>query len=297
MNHTAIKESKGDARFTWLNYALLGLFVITILYPLIYIISASFSSYHALISGKVWLWPVEPTLEGYIAVFKYKLIWTGFRNSLFYTIAGTLINVVMTLLAAYPLSRKDLDGRNALMFLFVFTTMFSGGLIPTYLLVKDIGILNTQWAMLLPGALNVWNMVVTRTYFQTAIPDEMLEAAKIDGCSDFRFLWKIVLPLSGPIIAVITLFYAVGHWNQFFNALIYLKQQSLYPLQIVLRDILVQNEVDVSMLDTEDAAKREGLRELLKYALIVVSSVPMLVVYPFVQKHFVKGVMVGSLKG
>lgn len=204
----------------------------------------------------------------------------------------------MTLLAAYPLSRKDLDGRNILMFLFVFTTMFSGGLIPTYLLIKDIGILNTPWAMLLPGAINMWNMIVTRTYFQTSIPNEILEAAKIDGCSDYRFLWKIVLPLSRPIIAVIALFYAVSHWNQFFNALIYLKKQNLYPLQVVLRDILVQNDVDVSMLaDTEDAAKREGLRELLKYALIVVSSVPMMAIYPFVQKHFVKGVMIGSLKG
>ncbi|TVY11059.1 carbohydrate ABC transporter permease [Paenibacillus cremeus] len=205
----------------------------------------------------------------------------------------------MTVLAAYPLSRKDLFGRNAYMFLFVFTLMFAGGLIPSYLLVKDLGLLNTRWAILLPGALMVWNMmIITRTYFQTTIPDELLEAAQLDGCNDFQFFGRVVLPLSGPILAVITLFYAVGHWNQFFNALLYLKSQQLYPLQLVLRDILIQNSVVASMLmDVEDAAKREGLRELLKYSLIVVATVPVLIVYPFVQRHFVKGMLIGSLKG
>jgi putative aldouronate transport system permease protein len=284
--------------FTFANYIVLSLFLITILYPLIYIVSASISSSEAVIAGEVWLWPVRPTLDGYIAVFKHRLIWSGFMNSLYYTVVGTAINVVMTILAAYPLSRKDLYGKNVFMFLFVFTMMFSGGLIPTYLLVKDLGLLNTTWAMLLPGALGVWNMIITRTYFQTTIPDELLEASQLDGCTDFQFVWKIVLPLSGPIIAVITLFYAVGHWNSFFNALIYLKNQKLYPLQLVLRDILVQNDVDMSMLmDVTEQAKREGLRELLKYSLIVVATVPLLVVYPFVQKYFVKGIMIGSLKG
>ncbi|WP_239634832.1 carbohydrate ABC transporter permease [Paenibacillus sp. H1-7] len=298
MEHSNIQENRSDKMFTIINYTILSLFLITIMYPLIYIVSASISSSEAVISGAVWLWPIDPTLDGYSAVFKHKLIWSGFMNSIFYTVAGTAINVVMTILAAYPLSRKDFYGKNVFMFLFVFTMMFSGGLIPTYLVVKDLGLLNTTWSMLLPGALGVWNMIITRTYFQTTIPDELLEASQLDGCTDFQFIWKIVLPLSGPIIAVITLFYAVGHWNSYFNALIYLKNQNLYPLQLVLRDILVQNDVDLNMLmDVAEQAKREGLRELLKYSLIVVATVPLLVVYPFVQKYFVKGVMIGSLKG
>ncbi|MDQ1909056.1 carbohydrate ABC transporter permease [Paenibacillus sp. GD4] len=293
-----LRESAGDRLFSIINYTVLSLFLITILYPLIYIASASISDSQAVIAGEVWLWPVNPSLDGYTAVFKHKLIWIGFRNSLYYTVVGTLINVVMTILAAYPLARKDFYGKNAFMFYFVFTMMFSGGLIPTYMIVKDLGLLNTTWAMLLPGALAVWNMIITRTYFQTTIPDELLEAAQLDGCSDFGFVWRIVIPLSGPIIAVITLFYAVGHWNSFFNAFIYLKNQNLYPLQLVLRDILVQNDVDLTMLtDVQEAARKEGLRELLKYSLIVVATLPLLVVYPFVQKYFVKGIMIGSLKG
>lgn len=298
MEFSRIKESKGDKFFTFCNNLVLWLVLIVIAYPLIYIVSASFSDSHAVLSGKVWLWPVSPTLLGYETVFKHHLIWTGFSNSIYYTVAGTLINVVMTLLAAYPLSRKDFYGNNAFMFLFVFTFMFSGGLIPTYLLVKDLGLLNTTWAMLLPGALSVWNTIITRTYFQTTIPHEMLEAAQIDGCSDFQFLWKMVIPLSGPIIAVITLFYAVGHWNSYFSALIYLNNPKLFPLQLVLRDILVRNEIDMGMItDVREAAERDALRELLKYSLIVVATVPLLMVYPFVQKYFVKGIMIGSLKG
>ncbi|UUZ85344.1 carbohydrate ABC transporter permease [Paenibacillus sp. P26] len=262
MEHPAIKETSSDRLFTAINYLILSLFLVIILYPLIYIVSASISSSEAVISGRVWLWPVDPTLDGYTAVFKHKLIVSGFLNSLYYTVAGTLINVVMTILAAYPLSRKDFYGKNVFMFLFVFTMMFSGGLIPTYLVVKDLGPLNSTWSMLLPGALGVWNMIITRTYFQTTIPDESLEASQLDGCADFQFVLRIVLPLSGPIIAVITLFYAVGHWNSFFNALIYLKSQNLFPLQLVLRDILVQNDVDMNMLaDVQEAARKEGLRE------------------------------------
>jgi putative aldouronate transport system permease protein len=298
MEYSTVRETKKDQLFTTINYVILSLFLITILYPLIYIASSSISSSDAVISGRVWLWPIDPTLEGYRAVFKHKLIVSGFMNSIYYTVLGTLINVFMTILAAYPLSRKDFYGKNIFMFLFVFTFMFSGGLIPSYLLVRDLNMLNTIWSMVLPGALAVWNMIITRTYFQTTIPDELLEAAQLDGCTDFQFLWKIVLPLSGPIIAVITLFYAVGHWNSFFNALIYLKSQNLYPLQLVLRDILVQNDVDLNMLvDIQESAKREGLRELLKYSLIIVSTLPLMIVYPFVQKYFVKGIMVGSLKG
>jgi putative aldouronate transport system permease protein len=293
-----INETAGDRVFNIVNYVILSLFFIVVLYPLVYIVSASFSSSHAVISGRVWLWPVEPSLKGYAAVFENKAIWIGFRNSLFYTVVGTAINVILTLIAAYPLARRDFVGRNAIMFIFVFTIMFSGGIIPTYLLVRDLGILNSVWAMVLPSALSVFNVIITRTYFQTTIPQEMLEAAQVDGCNDFKFLWKIVLPLSGPIVAVITLFYAVNHWNSYFNALMFLKDRDLYPLQLVLRSILIQNQIDPSMImSEEDLVTRQGLADLLKYSLIVVATVPVLIIYPFVQKHFVKGVMIGSIKG
>ncbi|MEC0176989.1 carbohydrate ABC transporter permease [Paenibacillus favisporus] len=298
MKPSIMKEVRADQWFTLLNYAVLSIILIVVLYPLVFVVSASFSSSTAVLSGRVWLWPVEPTLEGYRAVFKNAMVVKGFLNTMFYTVAGTGINLVLSVMAAYPLSRKDFRGRNGFMLLFVFTMMFSGGLIPSYLLVKDLGMIDTVWAMLLPTALSVWNVIIMRTYFQTTIPDELLEASQLDGCSDLRFLLRIVLPLSGPILAVIALFYAVGHWNQYFNAMIYLKRAELYPLQLVLRDILVQNEVNIDMLgDAKTAAARQGLRELLKYSLIVVTSFPLLVVYPFVQKFFVKGVMIGSLKG
>jgi putative aldouronate transport system permease protein len=293
-----IRESTDDRIFTIVNYIILFIFTITILYPLVYIVSASFSSSSAVVSGKVWLYPVEPTLAGYEAVFKHRLIGSSFLNSVFYTVVGTVINVFITLIAAYPLSRKDFMPRNVIMALFVFTMMFSGGLIPSYLVVKGLGMIDTRWSLIIPGALAVWNMVIARTYFQTTIPDELLEAAQMDGCSDLTFVRKIVIPVSGPIIAVIALFYAVGHWNQYFNALLYLKHQELYPIQLVLRDILVQNEVDASMItDLADQAAKEGLRELLKFSLIVVSTLPVLIIYPFIQRHFVKGMMIGSLKG
>jgi putative aldouronate transport system permease protein len=293
-----IREASTDHLFNVINYIILSLFLITVLYPLVFIVSASFSSPNAVISGKVYLWPVDPTFDGYAAVFKHKLIWSSFRNSLIYTIVGTVINVSLTIMAAYPLARKDLFGKNVIMLLLVFTTMFNGGLIPNYLLVKDLNMLNTMWAMILPTALGVFNVIIARTYFRTTIPEEVLEAAQLDGCNDFKFVWKIVIPLSGPIIAVITLYSAVGYWNQYFNALIYLKSPALFPLQLILRDILVQNEVDSSMLSNlADESNREGLRALLKYSLIVVSSLPLMIAYPFVQKHFVKGVMIGSLKG
>jgi putative aldouronate transport system permease protein len=293
-----IRETAGDRIFNAANYTVLCLFFIIVVYPLVYIVSASFSSTDAVITGKVWLWPVDPGFKGYEAVFSNKSIWTGFGNSLFYTVFGTAVNVILTLMAAYPLARKDFIGRNLIMFVFVFTIMFSGGLIPNYMLVKDLGLLDTRWALIIPSAINVFNVIITRTYFQTNIPNEMLEAAQVDGSSDWNFLTRIVLPLSGPIIAVISLFYAVSHWNAFFSALLYLKDRDLYPLQLVLRSILIQNQIDPSMvMNEEDLVARQGLADLLKYALIVVASVPVLILYPFVQKHFVKGVMIGSIKG
>jgi putative aldouronate transport system permease protein len=246
----------------------------------------------------MWLWPVDITIDGYKAVFNNPRIVTGFQNSLFYTVAGTFVSVVLTILAAYPLSRKDLAGRNVFMFFFMFTMLFGGGIIPTYLVVRETGLLDTRLALIIPTALSVWNMIITRTFFQVTIPDELLEASQLDGASDFRFVWDNVIPLSGPIIAVNALFYAVGQWNTYFNALIYLTNQDLFPLQLILREILVQNQINFDQItDVEELMRRQDLRDLLKYSLIVVASVPVLIIYPFVQKHFVRGVMIGSLKG
>ncbi|MFC4597101.1 carbohydrate ABC transporter permease [Cohnella hongkongensis] len=299
MNISFRNESLPDKVFTILNALFITLLFLSVLYPIIYIVSASFSDSQAVVSGEVWLWPVRPNLEGYTAVFQYGQVWTGFKNSLIYTVVGTAINIVMTVLAAYPLSRKDFFGKNFFMIAFMFTTMFTGGLIPNFLLVRELGMIDSVWAMVIPSALTVWNVIIARTYFQMSIPDELLEAAQLDGCNDFQFVWKIVVRLSGPILAVITLYYAAANWNQYFNAMIYLKSQSMYPLQLVLKDILVKNDVDVAMLsgDPLDAAKREALKTLLKFSLIVLSTIPLLLFYPFVQKYLVKGVMIGSLKG
>lgn len=296
--HTAIKETTGDRIFTIVNYAILGSLLTIVLYPLIYIVSASFSDARAVTAGRVWLWPVEPTLMGYAAIFKHKLLGTGFANSLFYTSVSTSIGIILTILAAYPLSRSDLPGRLTITFIFFFTILFNGGLIPGYLVVRDLGLLNTRWALLIPGAMSVWNILIARTYFQTTIPRELHEAAQLDGCDEFTHLRKIVLPLSGPIIAVLALFYAIGHWNSFFNALIYLRSQQLWPLQLVLREILVRNAINQNMMmDVQNLELRQHLSELLKYSLMVVATVPLMVVYPFAQKHFVRGIMLGSIKG
>ena len=294
----AVKESGSDQAFNIFNYVILTLFLVAVAYPLIFVLSASFSSARAVTSGQVWLWPVDVTIEGYEAIFKHSLLVRSFFNSVFYTVAGTFVSVILTVLAAYPLSRRDLYGGTVIMFLFLFTILFNGGLIPTYLVVKDLGMLNTRWAMIIPAALTVWNVIITRTFFQMTIPDELMEAAKLDGAGDLRFLRDVVLPLSGPIIAVNALLYAVGQWNQFFSALLYLTDQDLWPFQLVLREVLIQNNVDASMMgDIQDMVRRQNLRELLKYSLIVVATVPILLVYPFVQKHFVKGVLIGSVKG
>ncbi|UVI32641.1 carbohydrate ABC transporter permease [Paenibacillus spongiae] len=294
----AIRESLGDRLFLFLVYAFLAVVLIIVLYPLIYIVSSSFSSPRAVISGKVWLFPVEPSLAGYKAIFSNPQILTGYANSLFYTFFGVLINVSMTVMLAYPLSKSTFYGRGFIMLLLVITMMFSGGLIPYYLTVKSLGILDTRWAMLLPGALAVWQVIIARTFFQSTIPKELGEASELDGCSDFGFLWRIVLPLSKPILAVLVLMYAVGHWNAYFDALIFLKSQELFPLQIILRNILILNSIDASMMvDANQMAAMQGLRDLLKFSLIVVATLPVLALYPFVQKYFVQGIMIGSLKG
>ncbi len=296
------KKKMNDAFEDRVFYTVINLMlvfaVIIIGIPLIYVVAASFSSPNAVISGKVLLWPVEFNLEGYKAVFQHKLIVRSYLNSLFYMVVGTFINVVLTLCAAYPLSRKDLPGGKGIMLLFTFTMIFTGGLIPTYLLVSNLHMLDTVWAIIIPNAISVYNMIVVCTFIKSNIPRELMEAAQVDGCGDFKFFTKFVIPLSKPVIAVITLYYAISYWNMYFHALIYLRNENLYPLQIVLKDILVSNKISANMVyDSELAAAKEGLSELLKYSLIIVSVVPVLIIYPFVQKYFVQGVMIGSIKG
>ena len=274
-----------------------ALILALVLYPLIFVVSASFSDPVKVIEGKVWLLPQGFTLEPYKLVFENESIWSGFRNTLFYASLGTFTNVVLTIIAAYPLSRRDLPGRNLLMFIITFTMFFNGGLIPTYLLVKDLNMINTFWAMIVPTAIAAYNLIVMRTYFQTSIPYEIQESAWIDGCSNIRLLFNIIIPLSKPIIAVIVLFYVVGHWNAYFNGLIYLRDRELFPLQLILREILILNQSDDLGMSQVGMAERVMLAESIKYSVIIVSSLPVLLIYPFIQKYFVKGVMIGSIKG
>jgi putative aldouronate transport system permease protein len=293
------KKIRDDIGFSFVNTFILGVILIIVLYPLIYIVSASFSSASAVMGGRVWLWPVDFSLKGYEAVFRNRDIMTGYMNSLIYTAFGTAANLLATLSAAYPLSRKDLKARNVIMLFFSFTMFFSGGMIPAYLNISRLGLLNSRWALILPGAINVYNMIIARQFFASNIPTELLEASQLDGCTDFQFIGRVVIPLSGAIVAVLGLFSAVGHWNAYFNALLYLSKRNLYPLQVFLREILIQNTIDASMtsVSIEDQVAKQGLQELLKYSLIVVASVPVLSIYPFVQRYFVKGIMIGSIKG
>lgn len=298
MNTKFKNSSTGDKVFIILVYVLLSAVMLIVLYPLIYIISASFSDPQAVVSGKVVLWPVDVTLRGYKAVFKNPKIITGFINSFIYMGVGTVVNLIMTMLCAYPLSRKEFTARNKIAALFVFTMYFSGGLMPTYMVVNKLGLINTRWAMIIPSAMSTYNMIIARTYMVNSIPDELYEAAQIDGCSPFKYLLKVVVPLCKPILAVLTLYYGIAKWNNYFDAMLYLNDASLQPLAIVLREILIQNQIDPTMLtDASALSKLQGMTELLKYAVIVVASVPVLAIYPFVQKYFVKGVTIGAVKG
>ncbi|MDD3337722.1 MAG: carbohydrate ABC transporter permease [Lachnospiraceae bacterium] len=298
MNVKFKNQSMSDKIFIIIVYVLLIMLLVVIAYPLIYIVSASFSDPQAVISGKVFLFPVDPTLRGYAAVFKNTKIVTGFLNSIFYTVVGTVLNIVMTVLCAYPLSRKEFTARNGLAVIFVFTMYFSGGLVPNYILVNKLGLINTPWAMIIPTAMSTYNMIICRTYMQNSIPDELYEAGQLDGCTPWKYLVKVVIPLCKPIIAVLVLYYGVAKWNSYFDAMLYLKKDALQPLTIVMREILIQNKVDFTMIsDVKAASELQGLTQLLKYSTIVVASVPVLVIYPFVQKYFVKGVMIGAVKG
>lgn len=290
--------SKFDRNFDTFVVVMLFFSLLVEILPILYITASSLSSPKAVTAGRVWLWPVDFSLEGYKAVFHNSKIFTGYKNTIIYTSLGTFINVALTLMAAYPISRKDMPGHNLVAFLFTFTMIFSGGLIPTYLLNMNLGLLNTRWVMILPSAIGVWNLMLAKNYFEQSISSQLREAAQIDGCDDIRYLTRIALPLSKPIIAVLILFYAVQHWNAFFDAFIYLSDASLMPLQVVLRDILLANQIDPSsIIDATSMAAQEGLADLLKYSIIIVASLPIWCLYPFIQKYFVKGVMVGAIKG
>ncbi|REE86497.1 putative aldouronate transport system permease protein [Paenibacillus taihuensis] len=293
---TRIKESAGDRLFMAVVYTILTLVLIAVIYPLIYILSSSISSPSAVTSGKVWLWPVDISFKGFETLFHTPQIVTGYGNSLFYTAAGTLISVALTVMIAYPLSRKTFFGRSAIMMIITFTMIFSGGLIPTYMVVRGLHLIDTRWALLIPNAIWVWQVIIARSFFMSSIPEELIEASEIDGCSDLRFMRSVVIPLSKPILAVLVLMYAVGQWNAYFDALIYLKSAKLFPLQLILRSIIIQNNSS-GVMDAMKQVERQQLAELLKYALIVVATLPVLIIYPFVQRFFVQGMLVGSVKG
>ena len=276
---------------------ILAILCLIVLYPLIYIVSSSFSSPKSVLAGEVILFPVDLSLEGYKAVFSNKNIGIGYRNTLLYTVVGTFVNVAMTMVCAYPLASRDLPHKGKIMFLFTFTMFFSGGMIPGYLLMKDLHLLDNPIVMVLPGLIGVYNMILARTFIQN-IPYDLYEAAEVDGCGDTRYFFTMIVPLSKAIMAVLALYYAVGHWNSYFNAFLYLNKREYYPLSLFLREILVSNQMTEAMdIDPEMLERKQGLADVLKYALIVVSTVPILCVYPFIQKYFVKGVMIGSLKG
>ena len=292
----AIRYTASDKIFLTITYTVLACFLIVIAYPLLFVISASFSA--GATTMTLSLIPKRFSLAGYQAVFQYQDIWTGYGNSLIYMVLGTVISLVLTVLMAYPLSRPDFKAGRFIMVLCMITMYFSGGLIPTYLVVRQLKLVNTRWAVILPGAMSVYNMIVTRTYFKTSIPGELFESGQLDGCGNIRYLISIVLPLSGPILAVIGLFYAVGYWNAYFDAMIYLSgKRELYPLSLILREILVLNNANIDMLDIETLMAMEERRNVMKYAVIVVSSLPVMILYPFVQRYFVKGVMIGAVKG
>ncbi|TDD27757.1 carbohydrate ABC transporter permease [Kribbella turkmenica] len=292
-----IRESRTDRMFMFCVYLLLTVFLAVVLLPLLYIVASSFSSPEAVSSGRVVFWPVEFSLRGYRAVFENPQIIQGYVNSLFYTVVGTVVSVVMTIAIAYPMSRRTLVGRNLVMSLVLFTMLFTGGLIPTYLVVQQVGLLDTRWALIVPQAIGVWQVIIARTYFRTVIPDELVEASQLDGCGDLRFLWSVVIPLAKPMIAVVALMYAIMQWNSYFDALIYLKNPDLFPLQLVLRNILILNTYSGGAIDASVVLQRQQLADLLKYSLIVVASVPVLLIYPFVARYFTKGIMIGAVKG
>ncbi len=290
-------ESRGDKVFNSFNVLFTLVCVAVCIYPLYFIIIASFSDPSLVTLGKVTIFPKGITFEGYEKILVDAELWTGYKNTIMYATFGTILNLVLTLTAGFALSRKELPFRRVIMSIFTITMFINGGLVPTFLLMKELGLYNTFWIMILLNGISVYNLIICRTFFQSTIPNELWDAAQIDGCNEFRFFFSVVLPLSGALIAVLALYYAVGHWNTYFNAMIYLRNKKLFNLQLVLRNILLTNQYTDDMASLDVGADTSMKLQTMKYAIIVVSTVPMLIVYPFVQKHFVKGVMIGSVKG
>lgn len=298
MNRKKVRMSKEDRMFHIVNAVIMSFIFIVMAYPLYFIVIASFSNPDLVYQGKVRLLPAGITFVGYAKTFAKSDLWIAYRNTIFYTVAGTALNIFMTMTAGYALSVKEMYGRRVLMFLITFTMYFGGGMIPTYFVVRSLGILNTAWAMILPCAVSAYNLIITRSFLEANIPKELYEAAELDGCSRLQFFAKVVVPLSGTLIAILVLFYGVGHWNSYFDAMMYIQDRDKFSLQVVLREILLQNSFSVdNLMDADLASSLEQLKNSIKYVIIIVSSIPVLVLYPFLQKYFVKGVMIGSVKG
>jgi putative aldouronate transport system permease protein len=291
------RQSISDNLFDGLNLVFSIGILLAMAYPLYFVIIASFSDPSSVNSGKVWLWPVDINLEGYKRVLEDARVWRGYRNTILYTLLGTGFSLLFTLPAAYSLSRRDLKGRNFLMMYFVFTMFFSGGLIPTYLTVNNFRLINTIWVLVIPFSVSAYNLIIARTFFASTIPQELLEAALIDGCSNTRFFVSVVIPLSKAIIAVIGLYCAVGQWNQFFTSLVYTRDRDLMPLQMALREILLANSINEMTSSGTDMYSRARVADMMKYSLIIIATAPVMCFYPFIQKHFTKGVMIGAIKG
>lgn len=293
-----MRQTGSDRAFDIINYIVLTVIFVVVAYPLYFVIIASISDPAQVSSGNVLLYPKGISFDGYITALKESTIPRSFMNSLIYTVVGTSINLIVTIPAAFALSRPGLKFKPLFMAFFIIPMFLSGGMIPTYLVVRNLGMLNTIWSLVLPGAISIYNMIICRTFFQSTIEEGLVEAAKIDGCTNTQFFFKIALPLSGAVIAIMVLYYGVGHWNAYFNAMIYMSDKAKFPLQLVLRTLLMKipnaNEVAGSVAEQQ---RQLMLAELMKYALIIISSIPVLILYPFIQKHFVKGVMIGSLKG
>lgn len=299
------KYFSGSTLFQYMVNIIMFIFLLVMIYPVIYVVSCSFSDPDAVNSGKVILWPVGFSLAGYKKIFENVEIWIGYVNTIIYTVLGTIVNLVVTIPAAYALSRKEVRGKKVLMLFFMITMYISGGLIPSYLNIRGMGLLNTRTLMIIMGALSVYNMIVAKTFFGNTIPYEITEAARIDGCSDMSILMRIVMPLSKPIIVVLTLYYGIGHWNSYFSAMIYLKDREKYPLQMFLREILLLSKYEaealaggsLSLEEIQAATEAAKNADLIKYCVIIVASLPMILIYPKLQKYFEQGVMIGSVKG
>lgn len=291
------QHTRSDLIFNIVVYGFSILALIVIVYPIYFIIIASFSDPYAVSGGKVWFFPVGPTIDGYVELLKHSNVWLGYRNTILYTLFGVAVGLGVNISAAFALSRRELPGRRFFMFLYIFTMFFNGGLIPTFLTIKDFHLYNSFWVMVIPFSVSAYNIIIARTFFESSIPSDLWDAAQIDGCGNLRYFFQVVLPLSKAILAVIGLWVAVGQWNSYFNALIYIKSDNLYPLQLVLRDILITNNVQSALGTGEAAEIALRLSNLMRYSVIIISTLPIMLFYPFVQKYFNHGVMIGAVKG